>query len=183
MSYLSDMQKYVLYFLDVWLLVYVLIKALTRKNWMFTIFALISWAVYVYVLLSVTITERQAFAGDHGNTILFLQYQNAFTIYGGKVHIQSYIWMWEIINNIILFIPMGILVGDVLHGHYNILVALVLGFMMTCAIEASQYIFQVGMCDVDDIFNNTMGMLIGYVIWKMIDILIVSKKQARQYDS
>lgn len=37
-----------------------------------------------------------------------------------------------------------------------------LGFIMVQGIEASQYIFNLGWCEIDDVISNTAGAVIGF---------------------
>ena len=48
------------------------------------------------------------------------------------------------------------------------LIKVVLGsFLFSLIIESCQYIFKVGVFDVDDLLLNTIGRLIGYIIYKI----------------
>ena len=70
--------------------------------------------------------------------------------------------MWkDILMNIALFIPLGILFGN-RRG-------IIIGFLLSVGIEAAQYLFMIGYCEVDDVANNTIGTVIGVMvawIWK-----------------
>ncbi len=62
--------------------------------------------------------------------------------------------MWSDIRlNIILFIPLGFLVGG--------WKGLITGFVISCGIEAAQYFGRLGYCEMDDVLNNTIGSGIG----------------------
>ena len=62
----------------------------------------------------------------------------------------------DIIQNILLFIPLGLLCG----GWKGI----VIGFCLSCGIEIFQYCFRSGFCQVDDVINNVIGVTIGVLI-------------------
>lgn len=58
--------------------------------------------------------------------------------------------MWSDIGlNILLLIPLGFFIG----GWKGIAA----GFILSCGIEMTQYIFRLGYCELDDILNNTIG--------------------------
>lgn len=62
--------------------------------------------------------------------------------------------MWnDIFLNILLFIPLGFLIGG--------WKGLIAGFILSVTIEIVQYISRLGYCELDDIFNNTIGTGIG----------------------
>lgn len=63
----------------------------------------------------------------------------------------------DILNNIWLFVPLGAALYDPKH-RFRWLWALVL----SVGIEMVQYVAGVGICEVDDVFSNVLGAMIGY---------------------
>ena len=63
--------------------------------------------------------------------------------------------------NILFFIPYGLLIPWKENWKRVFVTALVLSI----SIELSQYIFNLGWCEVDDVISNTLGAMIGYWIW------------------
>lgn len=80
--------------------------------------------------------------------------------------VQSGMWS-DIILNILLFVPLGLIIGG--------WKGLIIGFALSGMIEASQYFFQIGFCELDDVFNNTIGAGIGVVIKALTEHLILKK--------
>jgi len=77
--------------------------------------------------------------------------------------------LWQVLFNIILFMPLGILAVRWLRG--NVFTGVVLGFAASLAIELTQYTGMWGLyrcayrvADVDDLLMNTLGALLGAVI-------------------
>ena len=66
----------------------------------------------------------------------------------------------DVLVNIVGFIPVGVLVG-MLSRRHRVAKALLAGVMISLAIEGSQLIWKKGVFDVDDIFNNAVGAVIG----------------------
>lgn len=66
---------------------------------------------------------------------------------------------FEVIMNVILFIPLGILLANKL----KLVSTVILSFLLIIAIESIQYIFKLGVFDVIDIATNFSGILIGYL--------------------
>ena len=64
----------------------------------------------------------------------------------------------NIIQNILLFIPLGFLIG----GRRGIIA----GLLLSIVIELTQYIFRLGYCELDDVLNNTIGAAIGALLFK-----------------
>ena len=54
-----------------------------------------------------------------------------------------------------------------------------IGFLCSCGIELSQLITQRGYCQLDDVVTNTVGMLVGWGIWKMLSVRNTEKTACR----
>ena len=64
------------------------------------------------------------------------------------------------INNILFFIPFELLLP--LKKWWKVLLV---ALCFSATIEVAQYIFALGLCELDDVISNTFGALIGYWIW------------------
>ena len=65
-----------------------------------------------------------------------------------------------VINNIWLFIPLG----TGLYRSFQKKWVLLIPFVMSVAIETTQYITGLGIAECDDVFGNTMGGWIGVLV-------------------
>ena len=69
----------------------------------------------------------------------------------------------QILLNILLFIPFGVLLSSVLSCG-NLIIALFItaisGFVLSSLIEFCQLVFRLGLCEFDDVFDNTLGTVI-----------------------
>ena len=66
----------------------------------------------------------------------------------------------DLIQNIVCFVPVGVLVG-ILSRRYRVVKALLAGMLIWLTVECSQLIWHRGVFDVNDLFNNALGALIG----------------------
>ena len=71
----------------------------------------------------------------------------------------------EIILNYILFIPLGLLLYLCFGERWGLKVVLI-GFLLSAAIELIQLIFKIGVFEFDDMIGNTIGCLIGALVGK-----------------
>lgn len=69
----------------------------------------------------------------------------------------------DLIQNIVGFIPVGMLAGLLFEKH-RLAKALLVGLLVSLTIEFSQLIWHKGVFDVNDLFNNVLGAVIGGVI-------------------
>jgi glycopeptide antibiotics resistance protein len=67
----------------------------------------------------------------------------------------------EIILNILVFIPVGLLLGIALNTA-TWKKAFIIGVCISIMIEISQFIFKRGFTEFDDVIHNVVGCLIGY---------------------
>lgn len=100
-------------------------------------------------------------------TILLRETPRRVTIYpylfwGYKVDNPAVLYRDNLIN-ILLYIPIGYLVGLIAPKH-KLLAAVLVGLFLSENVEISQLIWRKGSFDVDDLFNNTVGALIGGLI-------------------
>lgn len=119
--------------------------------------------VYLLFVLYITLLSRSSSLFRSCRLELFWSYQ---------VWLQGNAALGrEILLNIILFVPLGFLLMNVLHsrkkqraGFLSVAICL----LVTVAIEAVQYFRGLGLCETDDVFNNVLGAVIGVGIYKLM---------------
>ena len=82
----------------------------------------------------------------------------------------------DLILNIVCFIPVGLLVG-LLFEKYRWAKAWLVGLLVSLTIEFSQLIWHRGVFDVNDLFNNALGAVIGGII----AVAVMSCYKGRKY--
>ncbi len=73
----------------------------------------------------------------------------------------------ENIMNVLVFVPMGFLLGMVFRK-ISLWKIIIVGFCMSMSIEALQFFFHRGVSEVDDVMHNTLGCMIGYGLYYLI---------------
>ena len=74
--------------------------------------------------------------------------------------------------NVIVFIPIGMILGSLLRVKGSWLIALLIGCSVSVTIEAMQYFLHRGFAETDDVMHNTLGCMIGYGLrefWLMFE--------------
>ena len=66
----------------------------------------------------------------------------------------------EVLLNIALFVPIGLLLGGLGFKTKKILL---LGICLSGIIEVSEFAFCKGLCETDDLIHNTLGAFLGYL--------------------
>lgn len=145
MSYLSNINDCPLWFLILVVLLVPILYLATKKS---VISVLIP---YVLLIIGETLIFRTVSVEPRFQFELFWSYK-----------IWSYYW-FEIIANIIVFIPLGILLCK-LFGWKGVICAI----LFSTGIEIIQFVSRRGLFEFDDIFNNSLGSIIGGVTTMLI---------------
>ena len=70
-----------------------------------------------------------------------------------------------VIENVVLFIPLGLLIPMVWKYFRGIFRTTIVGFFISVLIETTQLITERGYFDIDDIILNTFGAILGYILF------------------
>lgn len=116
--------------------------------------------LYIFFILWATLLSRQPRSSRLVTSLLW--------------EVKNHVWV-DILINILLFIPLGFLLGISTNSWKSI----VYGFLLSTFIEISQYMFLLGYCQADDVLNNTIGNFVGIGVWKMLSVLIGKWKNKR----
>ncbi|MBP3325970.1 MAG: VanZ family protein [Coprococcus sp.] len=97
------------------------------------------------------------------NLIPFTEIRRFITYRGAAISNISF--MFNIVGNVVAFMPFGMLIRWARNKRTNAWIALLYSFSFTLLIETIQYISMLGVFDVDDIIMNTVGGMLGYLIY------------------
>lgn len=111
-------------------------------------------SLYILIILWITLFTREP--------------RSARIVKGLFWEVRMGFW-WDIALNILLFIPLGFLLGD--KGWK----AVFLGFLISASIECAQYVAVLGYCEADDVLNNTIGCGLGVLLCTWSDLMILKK--------
>ena len=144
-------------------------KVLSRLK----LFLLGVFICYITVVLGAVFLVRADWGGGVRwlNLPLFSQYREAW-------HNWSFLEWRNIIFNILMFVPMGILLPLLSDKFKSLWKTVCTGFAFTVFIESVQYFARLGIADTDDIIGNTLGTLIGYGL-VMCVLTIMDKAQRK----
>ena len=113
---------------------------------------------YLYLVIVATILTRNP--SENARVVLtpFWSYREAM--------ISDFTW-FQVRANILMFVPVGFLLPLVIKKR-----ALLYGVCFSAFIEILQYITHRGTCEIDDVISNTIGLIIGYMVIKLIQLLV-----------
>lgn len=135
------------------------------------------------------------FSEEYGRTEHYSTYQYNLELFA---EIKRYLNNWEqigislflvnLVGNVVVFVPFGFLVPViyreqrkkvVYQGHFfrGFVFVTILGALFSLCIETIQLVTKVGCFDVDDLFLNTCGVIIGYFLYYLSKKVIASFKR------
>ena len=68
--------------------------------------------------------------------------------------------------NVIVFIPVGMILGSLLRVKGSCLIVLLIGCGISVTIESLQFFLMRGFSELDDVMHNTFGFILGYILVK-----------------
>lgn len=130
---------------------------------------------YMVVVLGVTLLDRGGHWQNNKMMPLFYSYKDAW------VNFSATSWR-NIILNICMFIPFGFLLPSGISFFRRFWKTYFAGLIFTVFIEGVQMLLSRGIFELDDIMNNTVGAMIGYGIYALINFVILKRKKNQNRD-
>ncbi len=136
-----------------------------KKN--YRIMGKVMFALYILFLLYFLIFSRRvSFEEMHYNLVPFheiLRYWN----YRDQLGMLT---ITNLLGNVAIFMPLGFL--EALANEKNSFLRTSLdGFLLSLLVEICQMITRIGTFDVDDLILNTLGTMIGYLVFLIINAI------------
>ncbi len=131
------------------------------------IIGFILFVIYL-IFLGYFLFFSEAFGRDAGSALhgynweLFKEIRR-FYLYREQLGMDAF--LINVFGNVLAFVPFGFfrpIIGRRKHSLYRTVLQ---GFMFSLAIEFVQIRLNVGSFDVDDIFLNTLGCVLGYILF------------------
>lgn len=126
--------------------------------------------IYIVIVFGATIGDRMSTDYKSLSMHLFSSYKDTWNNFSPGA------WR-NIILNILMFVPLGILFPLIFKNCRKYWITYLLGLFFTLIIEVIQLISGRGIFEIDDIFNNTLGCIIGYGIVMIFISCFVDKNQ------
>lgn len=138
--------------------------AALKKNWSKVqrgVFPVL--AIYICIVLGITVFNRLPFDSVKYNTELFWSYKKA---------VNNPKLVWEILLNYFLLLPFGIMGSLYIKRRWMVL----LGLFFSVVIELTQFIMRRGLFEFDDMIGNTLGVVLGVGIYSLLKCISRMKR-------
>ncbi|MFE4710889.1 VanZ family protein [Paenibacillus sp. NPDC056722] len=147
------------------------------------VLTLISFTAYLYLLVKVIL-----FKGGHVDVHILLQQFQRTLQDPGRIFLRPYNLVpfneikrdlhhlslsnpflnINLTGNVLAFIPLGLFLPVVFRNvQWSVAKVLMCSLLLSLCFESTQLVLAIGTFDVDDLLLNTLGGLVGYMLYKM----------------
>lgn len=92
-------------------------------------------------------------------------------------YINTSIVITNLAGNILAFMPLGFFLPLLFERYLKFRKTILVVIASTLTVECLQYIFRVGSFDVDDLILNTVGGILGFLVFKVVSLVIRTFKR------
>ena len=139
---LSHFFLYIIFATFCYLVIFFLVRLSKSFIWLCSI-------VYIFVILVITLGTREP---SGSQDFCFIPFVSVYRYLHGQSE-----KLRESFMNLVLFYPLGLLLGSVSEKKRIIGI----GFFLSFGIEMAQFIWKLGYAETDDVLHNTLGVAIG----------------------
>ncbi len=165
--------QYIPYGLLVGGLLCFLLYVVRKKRMTDTKISVVDMIFWMYIALMIVITFLSRESGSAGKIDLRI---------GSSLGINSRNDAY-VIENILLFLPYGFLLGMLCKGKSCFCKSAAIGFLTSLGIECLQYISSRGVFQTDDLITNTIGAVLGYLVFYVFIGAWIKKKNKEPSES
>lgn len=106
-----------------------------------------------------------------------IPFQSIFEYFASE-HFNIWIGLMNVIGNIVLFIPLGLYL-QIFKKNKKILDCVALACAVSLCVEIVQYIFGIGHTDIDDLILNTLGGLLGILLYRILYLILKDENKTK----
>ena len=140
-------------------------KLYNGRNWL----TILLFIIYLIVIAWILLFKLGVHFSNMGKRNL------NFIPFNGRLILNS-----ENISNIVIFVPLGLYAG-ILFERWSFGKKILFFLLLSFIVEALQYILRIGVSDVTDIITNTLGGVIGLLLFKAIDNAFNNSIRAQKF--
>ncbi len=133
----------------------------------------------IILILFFTFVVRETFEVRHVGSrgLMLIPFRELYSLFTSPNH--SF-FFWQFVLNVILFVPFGFMLSCYVYKYHRpqhlFLPILLSGLFVSISVELLQYITSRGFTEIDDVINNTVGSMIG---WLAYDRMLKAVKRKR----
>ncbi|CAN7750327.1 VanZ family protein [Paenibacillus sp. LjRoot56] len=147
---------------------------------LFGVFLISYIFLFLLIFLFKYVSPLELFSPDriYYRSVDVIPFYTIYSYLSGELNVSPIIVMTNILGNIILFMPLGVYV-QLLKKDKKISISMGIVFLISLLVEIFQFIFGIGATDIDDIILNSLGGLIGILVYKVLLLIFKDEEKVR----
>lgn len=117
------------------------------------------FAIYIFAVLWITLIDRE-FGNRRTNLVPFWELANVIK------GVERSFYIGQIFGNLVMLMPLGFMLPII--RKVSLKQMLLISFCFSAGIELTQFITGRGLMEFDDVFNNTVGAVLGYKVYDVL---------------
>lgn len=134
-----------------------------REKLIFRILFAVYVLLVIYFLFFAEMMGRTSMDGSYHYNLVPLKEIKRFLIY--RERLGLFVVSTNILGNILIFLPFGMMVPFLTTRFKRFWGVALLSFELSFVVELLQLLAKVGTCDIDDVFLNTIGGMLGFACY------------------
>lgn len=126
---------------------------------------------YLFLLLFLAVLRRKVQDYHECGLIPFASYR---PVLDGTRPVSA-----QVVANVLAFVPVGLLLGCAF-GRMKWWKVVLIGAVVSLVIEVLQFVFKRGYAEVDDVFHNALGCMVGYGVYLGVACTVDWVKKRRE---
>ena len=120
------------------------------------------FAIYILAVLWITLIDRE-FGNRRAMLVPFWEFANVIK------GIRRSFFIGQILGNLVMLMPLGFMLPFI--KKVSMKQVLLISLCFSAFIELTQFITGRGLMEFDDVFNNTVGAVLGYKVYDVLRAL------------
>jgi glycopeptide antibiotics resistance protein len=150
-----------------------------RHKWILGVLFLAYLAVLCYFLFFSENFGRMGIRREYRYNLVFFEEITRFADYRTNPYLGFGDFFINVIGNILAFMPLGFFLPALCGMRKKGILVVFCCFALSLLVECVQLVGKLGCFDVDDLFLNTLGGLLGYLVYRIV-YWLAGKKSKRK---
>ena len=122
-------------------------------------FIIALFAIYILAVLWITLIDRE-FGNRRAMLVPFWEFANVIK------GVRRSFFIGQILGNLVMLMPLGFMLPFI--RKVSLKQVLMISLCFSAGIELTQFITGRGLMEFDDVFNNTVGAVLGYKVYDVM---------------
>lgn len=155
-------------------------KKVRRVRFLGRTLLIIYLVLAIYFMFFAEMLDRTMVSTGYRYNLTFFKEINRF--WAMRNDYGWHVTLVNLVGNVVCFMPFGFLLPTITKSKMfkNVVVVTFYAMMFSMLIEVAQLISRVGAFDVDDILLNTIGGLLGYIIYITLKVIMRKRSSKRK---